>query len=1062
METMPSSDLRLLEEWRSRRDADAFREIVSRHASMVYATARRLLGNPADAEDVAQDCFARLATDDAIRIKSSLSGWLHHLAVGRSREYLRSETRRRGRESRAAARVAAAHGGPSTLEAILPLVDEAIDELADDLRDVLVGHYLEGESYEAIAARLGMSRRAATYRAQKAIRRVRRRLRASGVRVASAALAAALASGRMEAAPVSLHATLGKVAVAGFRTERSGALAEPPAAGARAAAAGTGFGAAKAAGAALAILALGAGAVLHSLHRDGAEKAPPPGATGGAVETAATPRAPAPAESAAGVEPGAAPADPQATPALLFVITGRVTDSVSGEPLPGAQVEIGFEKDFADTDAGGRYRLEVGPGRHEIIAAAPGYARGRANARVTEPGETVVDLALDPTVEVVVRVADTEGSPLPGVTVTPSETEDGGGVYDNRNSAVTDLRGEATVLRNSRFGPHRPLIQARREGYSQKEVSDIETGSDGKARVAIILEDLARNARAITGRVTDSGGDPVPGALVTWNDGSVSYGPDGVVRKETAETDEDGRYRLEFRHRESRFSFVAHARGFAPAWVQEVLAGAGEAPATLDFVLEPGRVVEGEVAGEDGELVPGAKVAVRGSPGGFWNLEDILSTVPHTATTDERGRFAIADVAEGFVSLEVEKSGWSSASLDGLPTGEVHQVTLYRPGVVRCRVVGLDEKPVTVFTVKVDTGHPGHSSEGTAFTSTEGRFTIEGLRRDAGGPTFTFRIESEGYAPAYLRGVKAEPENEAREHVVKLGKPTELAGKVIDAATGKPLPDVSVCAGVPRSEELGWIDWMLQNMQSFSETRTDDEGSFRFEEGEPLTLFVRAPGYRRQAVTPAMRPERSDPGAPGSGLEIALERGESIAGTFAAFPGGKKPRGAGLICLREAGAPGEPAVRDPYGFHALTPEKAGTSFAWDDLHPGRYLVFFDIPGEVGTTTERIYHRVELREGSRESVRLGEDLGDLSFEGRLLDADGRPLLQASLIVRPLFAWEVELECHSHDRKGSFAFRHLKHGRYALEASRYRDAKRQALELEPIIIDADTRRDLTVEW
>src|SRR5262245_47316222 len=98
MKSMPPSDHGLLEDWRTHRDAEAFGQIVSRHPAMVYATARRLLGNGADAEDVAQDCFTRLATDDALRIRSSLAGWLHHSALGCSRAHVRSEDRRRGRE----------------------------------------------------------------------------------------------------------------------------------------------------------------------------------------------------------------------------------------------------------------------------------------------------------------------------------------------------------------------------------------------------------------------------------------------------------------------------------------------------------------------------------------------------------------------------------------------------------------------------------------------------------------------------------------------------------------------------------------------------------------------------------------------------------------------------------------------------------------------------------------------------------------------------------------------------------------------------------------------------
>ena len=59
---MNTDDTILMQRWISGRDADAFVKVAMRHARMVYNVALRILRNPHDAEEVAQDCFEALAT----------------------------------------------------------------------------------------------------------------------------------------------------------------------------------------------------------------------------------------------------------------------------------------------------------------------------------------------------------------------------------------------------------------------------------------------------------------------------------------------------------------------------------------------------------------------------------------------------------------------------------------------------------------------------------------------------------------------------------------------------------------------------------------------------------------------------------------------------------------------------------------------------------------------------------------------------------------------------------------------------------------------------------------
>lgn len=63
--------------------AEAFAELVERHTAALYRVSCRMLGDPHEAEDVVQECFARLWQQaPAWRpTGSGLVGWLYRIAV---------------------------------------------------------------------------------------------------------------------------------------------------------------------------------------------------------------------------------------------------------------------------------------------------------------------------------------------------------------------------------------------------------------------------------------------------------------------------------------------------------------------------------------------------------------------------------------------------------------------------------------------------------------------------------------------------------------------------------------------------------------------------------------------------------------------------------------------------------------------------------------------------------------------------------------------------------------------------------------------------------------------
>ena len=87
---MTGSDAELISHYASTRSAECFAELVSRYRDMVYSAAVRVVGEPATAEDVTQECFVRLA-QTAASIRGSVAAWLHTVAVNTSIDALRRQ-----------------------------------------------------------------------------------------------------------------------------------------------------------------------------------------------------------------------------------------------------------------------------------------------------------------------------------------------------------------------------------------------------------------------------------------------------------------------------------------------------------------------------------------------------------------------------------------------------------------------------------------------------------------------------------------------------------------------------------------------------------------------------------------------------------------------------------------------------------------------------------------------------------------------------------------------------------------------------------------------------------
>lgn len=201
------TDLELLDRYRSAGDQEAFAEIVNRYAAAVFSTALRILGDRARADDVSQDTFFRLSQKpDSVR--QSLGGWLHTAATRLSIDLLRSENSRTQRENNYQPKPSAE---ATKWSEVSPHVDQALAELPDDTRLLLVRHFLQKVSQCQLATEMNTSPATISRRIKSAVDALRAQLARRGVCIGAALLFTLLREHSAHAAPAELLLELGKI-----------------------------------------------------------------------------------------------------------------------------------------------------------------------------------------------------------------------------------------------------------------------------------------------------------------------------------------------------------------------------------------------------------------------------------------------------------------------------------------------------------------------------------------------------------------------------------------------------------------------------------------------------------------------------------------------------------------------------------------------------------------------------------------------------------------------------------------------------------------------------------
>jgi len=876
----------LLDRWETTGDNQAFMELVARYQGMVFGVCVRIVKDRAKAEDLVQDCFLKL-TKSRPKASNTLGPWLHRVATHASINQLRSDSRRATREKTFMAEKAS--HSEAAWDDIDDILDEELNTLPDENRDVIVAHFLQGHTQVEVAERLGIPRTTVSSRIKAGLDRLERKLKTRGVVVPSAALSGMMVTEMALAAPPSLAEAMGKAVLKGVFAPQ---------------AAGNSVGVKTLVPIAMALLLL---AAAYLFWPNETSQPPQSGITTTTLATVTPPAETPEAEPVilAAAENDAAPETAINEEPLVTSDTKRLQcQDVDGNPVVGVSVTVyqvsmegpplarGWDFDRNPyqangpliSDSEGYIEFPIMQAAEDIslvtmvYAVLPNEFVGAWN-RVTNsprPGikEDIIRMVKSRNIPGhVVLPADVKLTEILVDTMTVSvESPDmpygvGAGSFMMPDDPVLNGLYVTKVDTNGRFEvANLPVdggfnIRARGAGLAEVQVHVLDSATTKHIELNLIPEGV------ITGTVRFQGtGTPVANRKVIGFTSSNR----GISSNQIAVTDGLGQYRMTGL-KEGRYEMLIGMETFPPLHVahakNNVTVRSGEVMENVNFTLEEGVMIHGTMTNEDtGEPIPGVLLAAM-SPS--WTSGVCINTV----FSDDSGRYEmrmpvgntymyVGQTPEGIYPLkQAGKTSVTIASVNAIMEpfdfnfkADTKSIDDIGEGIVTGRVLDPSSNPIAGVLISEsrkykygDDNHSyGFSKIGT--TDDDGRFSLKLAA------TGTHEIMVGGYEwSAYQSESFAVVEDETKDlgDVYLVSYTQTLSAQLIDEE-GEPV------AGIMYSVNAD--DYFLP----YGTRRSNSEGMI-YVENLPNTEV------RLQLLSPEYELESFE-GMPGQHIEMVVER----------------------------------------------------------------------------------------------------------------------------------------------------------------------------------------------